>query len=302
MPLGELAALGTALCWAFTAVCFAAAGARIGSLSVNLIRLVIALAMLTAFEAVVRGTALPLDASAHAWTWLSISGIVGFCIGDLCLFRALVVIGPRLSSLLMSLAPLLTAVFGWLLLGETLSATEALGMTLTIAGLGWAVLDRTPPAANHQGARAPKGRALAVGVALGIGGAAGQAGGLVLSKYGMGQYDPFAATQIRVIAGIAGFSLLFVVTGWWPRTIRALREGRAMLYTSAGAFFGPFVGVSLSLLAVQRTSTGVAAALMATSPILVIPIVMFVRRERVGLGGVLGAIVTVAGVILLVAG
>jgi len=297
MPYGELAALGTALCWSLTAVFFAAAGARIGSLSVNLIRLVMALGMLSAYQAVARGMALPLDASPYAWTWLSISGLIGFCVGDLCLFRALLVIGPRLSSLLMSLAPVLTGVFGWLVLDEGLTLIELLGMGLTVGGIAWAISDRTPEKPGEQSTRTR--RQLVIGVLLGVGGAAGQAGGLVLSKLGMGEYDPFAATQVRIIAGIVGFSVIFVFAGWWPRTFRALRHGTAMLYTGAGALFGPFLGVSLSLIAVQRTVAGVAASLMATSPIIVIPIVVLTRGEKVGVGGVGGAVVAVAGVALL---
>ena len=299
MPYGELAALGTALCWSLTAVFFAAAGARIGSLSVNLIRLVIALGMLSVYETVARGMPLPLDASAHAWTWLSISGLIGFCVGDLCLFRALIVIGPRLSSLLMSLAPVLTGIFGWLVLGEGLTGIEMLGMALTVGGIAWAISERNPENPTTPIATKTR-RQMITGVLLGIGGAAGQAGGLVLSKLGMGQYDPFAATQVRIIAGIVGFAVIFVFAGWWPRTIQALRHGSAMLYTSAGALFGPFLGVSLSLIAVQRTVAGVAASLMATSPILVIPIVVLTRGEKVGVGGIGGAVLAVAGVALLV--
>lgn len=296
MPYGELAALGTALCWSLTAVFFAAAGARIGSLSVNLIRLVMALVMLSLYQAIARGMALPLDASAYAWTWLSVSGLIGFCVGDLCLFRALLVIGPRLSSLLMSLAPVLTGIFGWLVLDEGLTAIELLGMGLTVGGIAWAISDRTPERPGQERTR----QKLVTGVLLGLGGAAGQAGGLVLSKLGMGEYDPFAATQVRIIAGIVGFSVIFVFAGWWPRTFEALRHGTAMLYTGAGALFGPFLGVSLSLIAVQRTVAGVAASLMATSPILVIPIVVLTRGEKVGVGGVGGAVLAVAGVALLV--
>ena len=296
MPYGELAALGTALCWSLTAVFFAAAGARVGSLSVNLIRLVMAFVMVSLYQAVARGMALPLDASPYAWTWLSVSGLIGFCVGDLCLFRALLVIGPRLSSLLLSLAPVLTGIFGWLVLDERLTAIELLGMGLTVGGIAWAISDRTPAKPGQERTR----RTLATGVLLGLGGAAGQAGGLVLSKLGMGEYDPFAATQVRIIAGIVGFSVIFVLAGWWPRTLAALRHGTAMLYTAAGALFGPFLGVSLSLIAVQRTVAGVAASLMATSPILVIPIVVLTRGEKVGVGGVGGAVLAVAGVALLV--
>lgn len=294
--LGELAALGTATCWAMTALFFAAAGRRVGSLAVNLIRLVIALAILSAFEAIVRGPALPLDASGHAWSWLSVSGLIGFTFGDLCLFRALVVIGPRLASLVMSAAPPLTALIGWFVLGETLGLADLTGMMLTVAGIAWAIADRTP--ASDQHVPRPRGQTL-LGVGLALGGALGQAGGLVLSKHGMGDFDPFAATQIRIIAGIVGFAVVFTVLGRWRRVTAALADRRAMTMTALGAVFGPFLGVSLSLVAVQHAKTGVAASLMAISPILIIPLVMVIGRERVGLGGVAGALLAVAGVIVL---
>ena len=139
----------------------------------------------------------------------------------------------------------------------------------------------------------------AAGVALGFGGAVGQAGGLVLSKLGMGDYDPFAATQIRVLAGTAGYVLLFFALHRWGRVARAFADRRALGYTAVGAVFGPFLGVSLSLAAVQLTLTGVAASIMAITPVLIIPVLVLHRRERVGVGGVLGALLAVAGVVLL---
>jgi drug/metabolite transporter (DMT)-like permease len=196
----------------------------------------------------------------------------------------------------MSLAPPLTALIGWLILGETLAPRDWLGMTLTLVGIGWAILDRTPAFTEHA---RPPARTIAFGVGLAGIGALGQAGGLVLSKLGMGSYDAFAATQIRIIAGIAGFAIVFTVLGWWPRVFAALSDRRAMAMTATGAVFGPFLGVSLSLLSVQHAPAGVAASLMATSPILVIPLVVVLRGERVGLGGIAGAIVAVAGVVLL---
>ena len=142
--LGHLAALGTAVCWAFSALAFAAAGRRIGVLPLNLIRLVMALGFLCLAAWALRGLPLPVDASPRAWGWLGVSGLVGFVFGDLCLFRSYVLIGPRISSLMMSLAPLLTALIGWLVLGETLTGRDALGMALTVAGIAWAVLERPP--------------------------------------------------------------------------------------------------------------------------------------------------------------
>jgi drug/metabolite transporter (DMT)-like permease len=298
--LGHLAALGTAVCWAFSALAFAAAGRRIGILALNLIRLAIALLLLSAAAWALRGAPLPLDASPHAWEWLGISGLVGFVFGDLCLFQAYRLIGPRLSSLLLSLAPPLTALIGWLALGETLTGRDALGMALTVSGIAWAVGERHP-AAEPGAAQvaAPAVRRPLAGVLLGLGGALGQAGGLVLSKLGMGEYDPVAATQVRAVAGIAGYLLLLLVCRRWASVGAALRDRPALGFASAGAFFGPFLGVSLSLYAVRHTVAGVAASIMALQPVLVIPLVVVLHRERVGIGGIAGALVAVAGVALL---
>ncbi len=294
---GELAALGAATCWAFSALLFANATRSMGVLALNIVRLVAGFGFLSAAAWALRGLPLPTDASPHAWAWLAVSGLTGFVFGDLCLFMAYVRIGTRLASLMMALAPLLTAVIGWLLLGETLSGRDTLGMALTVAGIGWAVFEGNPPASG-QGL-APQPRALLSGLALGFGGALGQAGGLVLSKLGMGSYDAVAATQVRVVAGIAGYVVILTALRWWPRVGESLRDRRALGFASLGAFFGPFLGVSLSLFSVRHTVAGVAASIMALQPVIIIPLVVILHRERVGIGGVLGALVAVAGVALL---
>ena len=140
--LGQLAGLGTAACWAMTSLFFADASSRVGSLVVNFVRLAMALVMLSLVTSITRGLPWPADATGHAWFWLSISGLFGFTLGDLCLLRALVVIGPRLGSLLMSFAPPFTALIGWAILGETLRPDQILGMALTVGGIGWALADR----------------------------------------------------------------------------------------------------------------------------------------------------------------
>ncbi|HEX7184454.1 MAG TPA: DMT family transporter [Thermoanaerobaculia bacterium] len=295
---GQLAALGAASLWAFTALAIEEAARRVGSLTVNLIRLVMAFGFLALAGLLRRGLPLPLDATAHAWTWLALSGLVGFVFGDLCLYRAYLVIGPRLSSLMMSLVPPLTALIGWLALGETLTGRDLLGMTLTVGGIAWAVLERGKMRGLRGGGVAP-GRLTLPGIALGFGGALGQAVGLILSKIGMGRYDAFAATQVRVVAGIVGYSLLFVALGWWPRVREGMRDRRALGFALLGAFCGPFLAVSLSLIAIRETASGVAASIMALTPVLIIPLVILLRGERVGIGGLAGAVVAVCGVALL---
>ena len=298
MPIphaGELAALGTAVCWVATALTFEAAGHRIGSLRVNLLRMPLAFLLLSLAAWASRGLALPTDATAHAWGWLAVSGLVGFTFGDLCLFRAFVVLGPRLSTLIMSLAPVFAAVLGWAVLGEVLGPLDLVGMAMTLTGIAWAVLDRERPV---EGA-GPRPRRPVVGVLLALGGALGQGAGLVLSKLGMGDYPALAATQIRILAGTGGYVLLFTLLGWWPRIPEAISDRAAMFWTSLGAFFGPFLGVTLSLVAVKYTETGVAASVMATTPVLIIPIVVWLGREQVGLSGLAGALLAVAGVVVL---
>jgi drug/metabolite transporter (DMT)-like permease len=290
---GELAALATACCWTVSALAFQTAGRRVGSLPVNLIRLMMAVVLLGAFTWATRGAPLPMDASAHVWVWLSLSGLVGFTIGDLCLFRAFVLVGARISMLMMTLVPLFTTIFGFLVMHEVLTPKQFAGMALTIAGVSSVVLERRRNAGG-QIEHLPVG-----GVLLGLGGAVGQALGLVLAKYGMSGYDAFASTQIRVLAGIIGFSVVFTATGRWPRVLAALGDRRAMTSTGIGAFFGPFLGVSLSLLAVKYTEAGVAATLMSLTPVLIIPVAVIFCREHVAWPAAGGAAVAVCGSALL---
>ncbi|WP_428261373.1 DMT family transporter [Haliangium sp.] len=304
--VGELAAVATACCWVGSAFSFEAAGRAVGSLAVNLIRLLIAVVFLALVAWVVRGQAWPTDASAHAWLWLSISGVIGFAFGDLCLFRAFVVLGARLSTLVMSLVPPITVVIGWALLGETLSGLQLGAVALTVAGVIVAVRER--PARPHGPAAAAPvvtrlldgdPRRLGRGLLLGLGGALGQAGGLVLSKYGMRDYSALAATQIRVFAGIAAFAVVFTAVGWWPRLWAARKSGRGLGLSALGALMGPVTGVTLSLYAVQHTETGVAASIMSITPILAIPVAVVIHGERVTARSLAGALAAVVGVVVL---
>ena len=291
--VGELAALITACFWTITAISFELAGKKIGSLTLNWIRLVFGFVFLSTATLIMRGQFIPLDASPHIWTWLLISGLVGFTFGDMCLFEAFVIIGSRLSMLIMALVPPFTAIMSWLVLGETLSPLDILGMSLTIGGIAWVVVERP------EGGNGIKFKHSVKGVLLAVGGAAGQAIGLILSKYGMADYNAFAATQIRIIAGIAGFTVLFFPLKKWGTIRDAFSNQKGMLFSTIGAFFGPFLGVSFSLLAVQKTLAGVASTIMAIVPILIIPPSVILFREKVTFKEMMGAVIAVVGVALL---
>ena len=200
------------------------------------------------------------------------------------------VIGARVSMLIMSLSPPMTALFGWLILREQLSIAAAIGMMVTIWGIALVILARPQKGKKMQFHYPLKG------ILLALGGAAGQGLGLVLSKLGMRTMDPFVATQIRVITGIVGFAILFTVTRNWGKIIIAIKNRQAMLRIGTGAFFGPFLGVSLSLLAIKYTTTGIASTLNSLTPVLIIPFAWFFLKERVTLKEIIGAVVAVIGV------
>jgi len=294
--LGEIAAILTALCWTVTAMAFESAGKRVGALSLNLIRLLIGLVFLSIYNVIINDGLIPV-ATAYQWFWLVLSGLVGFVLGDLFLFRAFILIGARISMLIMSLVPPLTALIGWFTLGELLSGIEILGMGVTMAGILMVMLaGRT----NGNEFKLKKGKMgpLVLGSLLALGGAIGQAAGLVLSKKGMQDMDAFAATQIRIMAGVVGFLVVITAFGRWKNVQAALKDLKAMKHMTIGSFTGPFLGVSFSLLAVQHTDTGVAATLMALTPVMIIPPAILLKKEKIHLMEIVGALVSVGGVAL----
>ncbi|MDX9883493.1 MAG: DMT family transporter [Prolixibacteraceae bacterium] len=293
---GEIAALLTAVFWTVTSMSFESAGKKVGSLAVNLIRLVIAFFLLGIFTWFSRGSFFPIDAGWERTGWLALSGLVGFVIGDLLLFQAFVVVGARISMLIMALSPPITALAGWLLLGEVLSSMNWLGMVVTLTGISIVVLKREYSPKNENGRRIIKAAYSVPGILLAFGGAVGQGVGLVLSKKGMGGYDAFASSQIRVSTGIIGFAILFLFMKRYGRVWAALKNRSAMKRISLGSFFGPFLGVSFSLLAVQHTQAGIAATIMSIVPVLIIPPAILLFKEKVNWKEIAGAVIAVGGV------
>ncbi len=289
---GELAALATAVFWTATALFFEMASKRVGSLAVNMIRLVFAFVFLFVFTWIYRGNPLPTDATNFNWIWLSLSGLVGFVMGDYFLFRAYAMINSRIGMLVMTLVPPITAIIGFALLGETLSFKSLLGMFLTVSGISLSVFTR-PVNGKRIKFSYP-----VTGLLFALGGAVGQAVGLVLSKYGMKSYDAFAATQIRSIAAIAGFAIIILIMKKGFLIKNAIRDKKGMIGITGGSFFGPFLGVSFSLLAVQLTKTGIASTIMAIVPILIILPSIMIFKQKVTPLEILGAFISVGGVVL----
>ena len=306
MPyLGEVLSLGVAISWTATALFAEVGSKRLGSLQLNVIRLTLSLLMLGATLWYFTGSPIPLYTDGRTWFWLSLSGFVGYVLGDYCLFNAYVLIGSRFGQLFMTLAPIAAAISGWMILGEHMSSKAILGMLVTIAGIGISIFNRGK---THKiGLKLPT-----KGVLLGIGAGVGQGVGLVLSKVGMNYYKlsiphgmenvnnlmPFASTFIRAITGALGF---LIVMGYQKQfdTLATVRHDLKGTGAALGAtIFGPFVGVSISLMAVQYTEAGVASTLMALTPIFILLPVRIFFKQKITFKEILGAIISVLGVSL----
>jgi drug/metabolite transporter (DMT)-like permease len=289
---GEFAALAVAFFWTVTALAFESASRKIGSIPVNIMRLVMAFFFIGTFTLISRGSFLPLDASRHSWLWLSLSGLIGLVLGDYFLFKSYALIGSRFSMLIMTTVPPMAAFFGFLILDESLKMMHLAGMVVVIGGITTAIFNRPVKGEKLSMKLAPRG------VVFALIGALGQALGLVLSKYGMEDYDPFASTHIRIIAGVLGYSFIITVLGRWGVVRNAMKNIAAMKSLTLGAVFGPFLGISFSLIAVKYTEAGIASTIMAIVPILIIAPSVFIYKEKITKAEVIGAVISVFGVAL----
>ncbi|MGB9747261.1 MAG: DMT family transporter [Bacteroidales bacterium] len=289
---GEFAALLVAVFWTITALSFEFASIRVGSLAVNIIRLILGFIFLSFFTFFYRGHFFPSDAGAQNWLWLSLSGLIGFVMGDYFLFHSYVIVGSWFSMLVMTLAPALAAFFGWFLLGETMDLKNTAALLLTMGGIVLAMFGK----GNGQNKLALNKPVR--GIIYAFLGALGQGLGIVLSKKGIAGYNAFAGTQIRIITAIIGFSIIISLTRKWPDIRQAFSHRAGMTGIFIGSFFGPFLGVSFSLLAVSYTKTGIASAIMATVPILLIPPSILLFKRKITVQEIIGSLISIAGIVL----
>ena len=322
MFIGEFIALGVALAWTATALFAEVGSKRMGSLCFNLMRMVLSLLFLAATLWLVMGVPYPRFADGQTWLWLLLSGVVGYVLGDYCLMQGYIIIGSRFGQLFMTLSAPTAALTGLLLLGERMRPVAILGMVVTLTGIALSILAK-PQQDAKIGLKLPL-KGIVYASLAGI----GQGFGLVLSKMGLEHYDaallaagldgqalpdgallpvplylsvPFASTLIRATIGLVGFFamlMLFEKKEGINKLRRAVRDRKAMWCAVASTVFGPFVGVSASLLATQYTSAGIAQTLFALTPVLIIAPAAWLFHQKVTAREVLGAVISVAGVCL----
>lgn len=299
MPLvGELAALGTSLCFSFGSILFTLSGREVGSVIVNRTRLLVSVLLVMLLHTLSFGMPIPIYAETKRWFWLGLSGFVGLALGDTFLFQAFLLIGPRLAMLMMALAPVLGAVLAWAFLRETLTLVEIIGIGITLGGIMLVIAGRR---GEDETISTEHNRRYIIGLLCGLGGAVGQAGGLVLSKIGLADGFPaLSGNLIRLLAAMALIWLLALVNRQLISTYRTVRAHlRAAMLLTGGAILGPVVGVWLSLVAIQNTNIGVASTLSSLMPIFLIPISYVVFKERVTRQAIIGTLVAFVGMVVL---
>ena len=325
MFIGETIALGVAVSWTATALFAEVASKRMGSLPLNTLRMTMSLLLLAVTLWLLLGVPYPRFADGDTWLWLALSGVVGYVIGDYCLMQGYIYIGSRFGQLFMTLSAPTAALTGFLLLGEKMSWLAILGMVVTLSGIAMSILSKPDSNKisifNFQFSISKKGVffAAVAGICQGF--------GLVLSKMGLEKYGhalsmagvdpavapdgailpvpmmfsvPFAATMIRASIGLVGFFVLLVVFNrdWQQKLSHAAHDRKAMWCLLGATVFGPFVGVSASLLATQYTATGIAQTLFALTPVLIIAPAAWLFHQKVTAREVIGAVISVMGVCL----
>ena len=303
--IGELISIGVAFSWTATALLSEFGSKRLGNLTLNVLRMGLALLFSLVLFGVVTGSPLPAGVPAEACGWMLLSGLVGYVIGDFCLFQCYILIGSRFGQLFMTLAPLSAALMAWITLGQQMKPMSIVAMLVTLFGIGISVLGR----GNHHmvSLKLPLN-----GVLFAIGAAMCQGIGLVLSKIGMDHYDvaamakagvsewliPFSANFYRCIAGIIGFTILLYFRDGIGHLREAMHDRKGLSVAIATTIFGPFVGVGFSLMAVQYTAAGIASTLMAMTPIIILLPSYWLFHEQITWKAVLGAFISVIGVSL----
>ena len=301
--IGELISIAVAFSWTATALLSEFGSKRMGNLTLNLMRMLITLFFSAIMFWLINGSPLPAHSSIEAYLWMMLSGLVGYVIGDFCLFQCYIIIGSKFGQLFMTLAPIAAAITAWFTLGQQIKPQAMLAMLVTLAGIAISVLGR------GDGHKLSLKLPLA-GVLFAIGAAVCQGVGLVLSKIGMDHYQaslatpladwllPFHANFFRCIAGVIGFSLLMAFKEGFTPFGKGLRDRKGMTAAVLTTIFGPFVGVGASLLAVQYTAAGIASTLMALTPIIIILPSWWLFKQPITMKSLIGALISVIGVSL----
>jgi drug/metabolite transporter (DMT)-like permease len=290
--IGELAALITACFWSTSSIAFTEASVRVGPMYVNVTRMIFAVIFLLITILIISA---PINLSFAQIIYLVISGFVGLTIGDTYLFKAFKSIGARLSMLVMSSVPVISTILAFIFLDERISFSGIVGMCITISGITIVIVQREEKPAS-------KYKIEFAGIIFALIGAVGQAVGLIFARFAfdIGEINGFVATIVRVFSALIITYILAASTKRFSNPIKVYKQNpKGLTFTIIGSIFGPYLGITFSLISITYAKIGVASTIMATVPIIMLPLVRYYYKEKLSPISIFGAILAVSGVALL---
>ena len=294
---GEIAALSAAFMWSVSSTLFTKVGKRIGPLSLNALRITISAFLFSVSNFILYGTFFPI-VSYNQIAILSLSGIIGLAVGDLAYFGALVEMGARKAILVSSMAPIFSLIGGYILLHEVPTHMALIGILLVLLGIWIVIIEKEERNENKKFKTH-----IFKGAIFGTIAAIGQGIGVVFSKYGMFYssipLNPLSTTVIRVFAALPIIWLTLIIWKKPKNILSGLKDGYALKLLIFGSLIGPFIGLWLSMIAIKYAQVGIASTLLSTTPLMVLPVVYLIDKEKINLRGIFGALMAVIGVALI---
>jgi drug/metabolite transporter (DMT)-like permease len=288
--LGEFSALLTAFLWSGTSFAFSSAAEKIGSLQLNINRMILASAFLISTILIM---GYKFDLSESQFLNLIISGVIGLVIGDSFLFKSFQMIGARISMLLMALSPGMSTLLAFIFLNERITILGMVGIFITITGIALVVLERNTNL---------KYKVSGLGIFYGFMGALGQSAGLIFAKFAFaeGHIVAFVATFVRIFASVIILLPIIILLKRYKNPYKMFRKNKSAFgSTLLGTVLGPYLGITFSLIAIENTKVGIAATLMSTMPIIMLPMVKYIYKEKLSWRAITGAVIAVLGVALI---
>ncbi|MEL7071613.1 MAG: DMT family transporter [Cyanobacteria bacterium J06581_3] len=314
--VGEGAALLAAFLWAAATLMFGRLGKSISPLVLNIVKGLFAIAMMIvtlAFTTLLSSGSAAMPAMPAQAVWLLIvSGAVGIGLGDTAYFSAINTLGARRALLLETLAPPMAAVMAWVFLSEQLAFGAIAGITITLTGVAWVISERVPGVTQHS---------TSAGVRVALLATFCQASGAVLSRAALAEttVSPLWSSFIRLFAGLVFMGVTVLVKPnyvesasdrearrqkdpmQWRAALLRLRSPKLLLAIAMASFFATYLGIWLQQIALKYAVTGVAQALLATSPLFVLPMAALLG-DRINWRATVGALIALSGVWILLLG
>jgi len=285
--LGYLFALITAACWTQNSIIYTFVGNRIGSSTVTHIRLWIAFPGAVLIHLLFTGTLIPVNFSTLSYIFIASSGIFGFFIADLFIFKAFQHLGARKTMVIMTLSPIFSAVISWIVFNEILQASQIIGILITIAGVIVVIMVE---------GRKSEEKYRSVWVIFALVGALTQAIGMVLAKAGLSEgIHPISANVVRIGSGLGGLAIFTLLRGEFIKDFKKMKDRRSFYLLIAAALVGPVFGMLLALYAFSWAPVGIVTTLMQLTPIMLLPIDRLYLKKQIPVGAVWGTLIAVAG-------